>query len=418
MSRRHSLPILLVRTTGQRFDCHACTHCCRELVVRLLPSDRERIDARGWDQVLDVPPYVKLHGDYVLNKRPDGRCVFLEDDGKCRIHREHGRREKPLACQLFPFRIVPSAEKWRVGWRFDCPTIARSEGGPVLNHEPDVKHLASQLSVAALEVAGIRPGVAMEEAGADAIARWGRTWLGRDDLPFSKRLFMMASLASLLADPAFAAVSGETFVQLIDSLGSALKEAEDRPLPPASDGQRGMLRQAAFAHCEHVSLAQARSAWRRVGLRWSQLRRARRFRRGRGMVPSLSPSSRCVSFETLETIAPASADAESIEELMARYLRVILDSRAFYGPAYYGWRVREGFAALTLRVPLIGWLARHHAAAAGRDAVAFEDVVTAVGQVDGTAGRVKAPRPTAGRTGEDKPEIQSHFFFSYSLLFF
>lgn len=391
MSRKHSLPIVLGQTAGQSFDCHGCTHCCRELVVRLLPSDRERLDARAWHRVLGVKPYVKLHGEYMLNKRPDGRCVFLEDDGKCRIHREHGGREKPLACQLYPFRIVPAAKMWRIGWRFDCPTIARSEGRPVHTHETGVRKLASGLTVEGLDEGASRshPDI-FDEAAAAAVVRVGESWLNRSDVPLLRQVSVLVSLASVLADPAFSAAGGAEMVPLIDSLGRALGETEDRELEPASARQCAMLRQAAFAHCEHLSLADALSLRRRMGLRFKQLSKARRFRKGTGFVPAIEQSDRVVSFEEVEAVRPAQEEAARIDGLIARYLRVILDSRAFYGQAYYGWSVPEGLAALMLRLPITGWLARYHAAVAGREAVAFEDVVSALGRVDGSAGRLKS----------------------------
>ena len=55
------------------------------------------IPARGW-----------LWGKkWFLSHRPDGSCVFLSDQGRCRIHERHGYEAKPLPCRLFPFVLVP-----------------------------------------------------------------------------------------------------------------------------------------------------------------------------------------------------------------------------------------------------------------------------------------------------------------------
>jgi len=57
---------------GQRFACHGCTNCCRELVVHLTAEDRRKIDRQKWGRTLDEAPYVRLGGGTVLNHGRDG----------------------------------------------------------------------------------------------------------------------------------------------------------------------------------------------------------------------------------------------------------------------------------------------------------------------------------------------------------
>ena len=57
-----------------------------------------------------------------LNHRKDGACVFLGENNRCRIHARYGAEAKPLACRLYPFVLVPTGERWRVGLRFACGT--------------------------------------------------------------------------------------------------------------------------------------------------------------------------------------------------------------------------------------------------------------------------------------------------------
>lgn len=64
-------------------------------------------------------------GDLVLQQADDGRCVFLDRQGKCRIY-----PVRPIQCQTYPFwpEIVNSSHAW-----FD--EARRCEG---INHGPVV----------------------------------------------------------------------------------------------------------------------------------------------------------------------------------------------------------------------------------------------------------------------------------------
>src|SRR4051794_15373784 len=98
---RH-LPVL------QNWDCHQSGSCCKEYQVTVSDEERKRIEAQGWDRNADLgglepfkrigPPWKRR---YQLNHRADGSCVFLSEQGRCRIHERHGFQTKPLPCRLF-----------------------------------------------------------------------------------------------------------------------------------------------------------------------------------------------------------------------------------------------------------------------------------------------------------------------------
>ena len=158
-----------------------------------------------------------------------------------------------------------------------------------------------------------------------------------------------------------------------------------------------MLRQLAFAHAEHVSLAELRSGllgrWRK---RWQQLRNARRFRVGTGLVPPLPGFTAGASFADLNSIAPPEDPTDELDDLLVRYLATRLASRSVFGGGYYRWPVVSGLTALGLSVAAAGWLAKYAAAAAGKAAVTFEDFALALGIVDRAATRL----PSLGTAAE------------------
>ena len=45
---------------------------------------------------------------------PRGGCWFLDQDGWCRVERDHGRENKPASCRLFPFNRVFRIADWLI----------------------------------------------------------------------------------------------------------------------------------------------------------------------------------------------------------------------------------------------------------------------------------------------------------------
>src|SRR5262249_28142361 len=132
----------------QNWDCHVCGTCCKEYVVTVTDEEKRRIEAQGWDRVNDLEgraPFVR-HGPSSArpgacwarggraNNRPDGSCVFLSEQGRCRVHERHGYETKPLPCRLFPFVLVPTGDHWSVGLRYACPSAAANKGRPLPEH--------------------------------------------------------------------------------------------------------------------------------------------------------------------------------------------------------------------------------------------------------------------------------------------
>src|SRR6202011_5798955 len=104
-----SLPVL------QNWDCQGCSNCCREYQVSVTEEERQRILAQGWEKdpsMEGVSLFAKQgtwwSRKYRLSHRADDACVFLNSEGRCRIHERFGADAKPLACRLYPFVLVPA----------------------------------------------------------------------------------------------------------------------------------------------------------------------------------------------------------------------------------------------------------------------------------------------------------------------
>lgn len=390
------LPVIMPRIEGQRFQCAGCTRCCRELVVHLFDVDRERIDQRGWRDRLGVDPYVRLGQSWVLNKHADGSCVFLTDEGQCMIHAKYGYQAKPLACQLYPFDLRRRRDRWQTAIRFDCPTVARSEGPPIKSHRDDLVRITEELKNQVPQESDrdmLQDRVTAEAEEVQCVVQATDRWLAADDLPCDHRLRGAAWVCETLAEAKLEKVRGERFIELVRILfQSAASQVQEASVQPPGSRARKLLRQLVYAYGQSLTLEQMRAGGlARASTKWRQLREARRYRSGRGVVPLPAVQDATVRFEQIESVRPVrSEDAAPVSELMIRYTRSRLLSGTYYGAGYYGWSMFDGMNALWLAIVVIAWQARLHAATACRQQLEYTDVLEAVRYVDRAAGRLPA----------------------------
>ncbi len=100
-----------IRRNG--FRCRHCGACCRgdELTSRVIvsPPEIDRIiEATGLDRngiVLPYPEYIESDegGRFTFEwclKNEDGKCIFLDEDGRCSIY-----SARPWICRTYPFAL-------------------------------------------------------------------------------------------------------------------------------------------------------------------------------------------------------------------------------------------------------------------------------------------------------------------------
>jgi lysine-N-methylase len=223
------LPIL------ELWDCQGCTACCRETTIRLNDEDVAKIEQQRWHAHPDfrgvrvVRRSALLVGARVLAHKPDGSCVFLTAEGRCRIHEEFGGEAKPLVCQQFPLQVVTSDRAAQVTVLRSCPTAAAGRGKPIREHLPLLKRLL---------------GDAAEKISAPAVppplvGRVARTWdnfhrvagsferlLTDARLPLVRRVAHAVRLSTLLAQLNWSRVELDELTELLQVLEqSAIREA-------------------------------------------------------------------------------------------------------------------------------------------------------------------------------------------------
>ncbi len=401
MTSSTALQILVPDIPGQCWSCHSCGECCRSLVGDLSDEERRRIDEQGWAGKLDVPPYVRIGRGWALNKHANNTCVFLDDQNHCRIHAEFGEGAKPFACRIFPFSVRPVAAGWQVSLRYDCPSVIRSRGEPVGGRRSWLRSLLGDLEHTPPpgdDVADLQRRVVATVEEVDVVRNAFSRWMGEGELTVAQRLMGAARITTTLADATLRDVRGSRLSELLEILLGALP-GECASVPERmTKRQQGMTRQLAFAHVEHVTLAQRRAGWsRRMGMRWDQLRRSKRFRKGTGPVPELPGLAGGTTFEVVEAVVPSGDSREAVENLLLRYVSARLQSRSVFGQGYYGWPVFSGLSAFWLSLSVAGWLARYCAAIDERGTVSFDDIGVGLGLVDRGAARLPALGTVAER---------------------
>ena len=369
--------------------------------MQLRDDDLRKLREQRWEERLGEPVVVEFRGVSYLRQRENGACVFWQDDGRCRIHGEFGLEQKPIACQLFPFSFAPQPDGVAIGLNFACQSVLENKGAALATHSADLRRMLAAVPEAATR--GAMPlltrSLRAEPEEVAAVVNVLDGWLARSDVGMESRLDGLAWLVSSLAAARLEKVRGERFVELLATLVSALPDELDHvPVVEPSRGAWRMLRQAVFARIEDVKVGEAMKRGR-VRSVLSQLLRSRRFAAGRGAAPIRMhgwPAS--IAFDAVMRVGPATdpADRAAIDDLLTRWLRAtILGGRA-WGSGHYGWPIVEGLQALLLNLLATLWLARAHAAGAGRAALAIEDVRAALGRVDRHAGRA----PWLGSAGE------------------
>ena len=94
------------------YECRGCGACCKGLGIGL-DAARGEVE-RLVERYPGVEGFMRRRGETWTAFNPRGACWFLEEDGWCRVEREHGRASKPAVCRLFPFNRVFWMGTWAV----------------------------------------------------------------------------------------------------------------------------------------------------------------------------------------------------------------------------------------------------------------------------------------------------------------
>ena len=342
-----SLPVI------QNWDCHGCSDCCRTYHVRVTPDEKAAIDGQNWADVPEAVVWDAKNAEFQLNHKPDGACVFLGDDNRCRIHAKFGPLGKPLACRVYPFVPVPCGDHWRAGLRFACPSAAKNEGANFAAHLAEIQRHVADMEVGVMPAAPeLQPG---QNAAWPDLTRFADAvlfLLAKPD-PVERKLRRVLNLARLCRAAKFEAVRGP---RLGEFLKLVLPEVNALPVepPPGWVGRMVFRQLVALYARKDVGLSRGRMAeggvFGRLAAGWGFARGTGRIPRIHGLIPEGT------TFVAAE--APAGPLAPDAEELLSRYYRVKVESMQFCGAANHGLNFWDGLDSLIVAFPATLWLAR------------------------------------------------------------
>ena len=389
-------------TVLQNWDCGACTACCRQYLVTVSPEERARIEAQGWDKEPDfagVSLFVRTGGwfssNYCLNHRPDGACVFLGPDNRCRIHVKHGSAAKPLACRIYPYHLIPAGDHWNLGLRFACPSAATDEGRPLAEHLPEARQYAAALEEQIGTAALTRPPPPLQRSQPMTWSDLGRiiTAISKlladvEDTPerrWRKVLFLVAMLRKAKFDGRGDDEEGRHWWAAERTAARPLRGHRGRSAGCADRSSRAWVGGAngVSPDCGAVYARKDSGADRGP----AQAERVRPALLGgavcsrRGAVPRVHSAIGSVTFADAEKPLPELSD--SAVSLLTRWSRVKVESGQFCGPTNFGLPVWDGLESLAAAFAAVMWLARL-LVAGGRSA--DDAVIFAVRMVDDNFG--------------------------------
>ena len=407
------LPIYIPKLQGQKYSCHGCGSCCRDFTVQLTDTDLQKLNEQGWKERLGQEYVVQFRGHSWLKQTDDGACVFLGDNGLCKVHAEFGLEAKPLACQFFPFMLSPNVRDTHVGISFACGSVVASKGADLESHRGDVRRMSELLPASAPMPVQLQGKLIASESEVATIETALDGWLRKKNISPAVRYQGLAWLITSLLQANLGNVRGEKLRQLASTLSDAVEQ--ELPLldwPEPSPRAWKLLRQAVFTRIEDPKIGDLLKRGK-VASVLGQWARSRKWAVGKGISPKTA-GFRSVDFASFEstfgvfdtsttsigdstslsieaaknTLTDSqSHDAEAMDDLLQRWIRAtILGGRA-WGSGLYGLPIDQGLGLIMVNLLTALWLARFHAAGRGAQRVSLLDLQVAVGRVDRTSGR-------------------------------
>ncbi|MGZ0166473.1 MAG: YkgJ family cysteine cluster protein [Planctomycetales bacterium] len=379
-----SLPPLQLPTI-QNWSCHNCSGCCRQHLIEITEEERQRILDQKWTAKDGVPdgPVVVPHGGSLFKKSwrlahgSDGGCVFLNDDGLCRIHAKFGEAAKPLACRIYPYALHPAGKKVTVSLRFSCPSVVANLGKPVSENRDELKKI--ERLVVPENADRVPPPKISNREQLDwpdtlkVVNALHELVTQDEDEGIVARLYRALFVVGLVDQAQFDLIRGARLGDFLEIISeAALNEEIPEPAQPAGVMQMQFrLLVAHYARKDTVADLDAGLAGR-----WRLFRAATKFASGRGAATPLQDCFQEVPFETMEQ--PFGEFPDEFEEILTRYLSVKLQGMHFCGPAYYDIPLVEGFRSLALVISAMCWIAKWLAASDGRSTWTTEDLSKAM----------------------------------------
>jgi len=377
--------------TIQNWSCHNCSGCCRQHAIEVTSEERKRIEEQHWSSEDGITEGTRLmvpfgpfwNRRYRLAHRDDGSCLFLNDEGLCKIHAKFGEAAKPLPCRIYPYAFHPDGKKVTVSLRFSCPSVVANAGKPLHEQSRDIHEIANQVvpeKTIEIPPPRLSAGESVDWKDFHRFVRHLDQTFADDSTPFPVKLLQAVFWVNLVGQAKFDNIRGQQLEEFLDLITTAAKseivERTDEIDPPTKLGLsqfRLLVAQYSRKDSFVEGIGSLRNRLRRLKIYWQ-------FAFAQGLLPEMREGLAAFPFDDIEK--PFNQMPSKAHEILSRYFRVKIQGLHFCGPAYYNVPFVEGFQSLALIVPAICWLARWHAVSDHRSSLVTEDIAQAIAFAD------------------------------------
>lgn len=412
----------LALAKGVRFTCRGCGDCCRDWPVALTPAEVARYRARDWTPLLGPDPGGGLHDvvyeapahggapGHFLRRRPDGTCLFLDADARCRLHATYGEGDKPLTCRLYPFGFVDVEGRDRpaCGAAFTCSSVAAGDGAPITERRRELDLLRDEL--VAVRSPATRPGPftfdrrrSYAPAEVELVLDLVAAELEDAGRPFPERVLAATHFLALLSSSSLPTLEGETPRKLVASFAAGVRDQARRGLLRAPERapplpERLLLRQllALAARRDPITL-HGRGELRRAPRRLGNLLSGLAFLAGDGAWRPVARDKRVSVGRVRREAPPVDPASPEADGALTRYFVAHLTARTTLAAWFAVPEVLAGLGLLFRQYPLILLFARGACLARGGARVERDDFAAALRMADWSFGHVPWTRGPIGR---------------------
>lgn len=379
----------MIRLATQRYKCQQCGRCCRRFLIPISSLEIEAISKLPWRRASDqkLQCYSVIGGrSYLKADKRMGECVFLEDGVRCRMHASFGSKCKTISCRAYPFEFMRTFDdEITVAARFDCPSIQQDSGENLGYYRIELEEILGDPLMPPLPPPFTEKQLdGLTREAVEAIADFIRDALLNTHAPVPALLLVCRRLRYL----------GASFLNDLETLKTVLPTMLKKALGDvtADEGSIG------FLWPDRVRLRQEMLDCLRydrqvpdfsMRARLHNAAQSFKFLFGFGNPRTFGPEQPDIPVRRAglfdgERWRPLAADAWGPYR---RFLAAKLESRQFFGAAYYGKGFHDGIDALLSTWKIAVVLARLKAASRDSKEVEAQDMMYATGMIDHIHGR-------------------------------
>jgi lysine-N-methylase len=356
------LPIVLL-PNEEKWDCHQCGFCCRGSLIPLSNFDAEQLRKQNWEQEPQYRSKIlvgsrEAESGFRLAHRSDGSCVFLNDDGLCKIHAKFGITAKPTVCQTFPLQLIAHEKQAILTLRRACPSAANDLGSEATTQLPFIKQLVrdGRLKAEATTPPLLKPVEGRNWKTIQSVLDSAGTLLQDERYPPVRRLVHALQFANLLQAAKTKPMSDAQIVELAQTLAELAPE-ESKPLfddrQPPKAYAKILFRLAAIYIARLHPQARHQSTW---SARFQLIKTGWKVIRGTGQTPKIDEIFPTANMAELEV--PLGVLKPEIYLPLTRFLETNAGSSMYAISDRQSWSVVDSIRALAIRYPIALWLLR------------------------------------------------------------